>query len=71
LRADRRGWEILIPGLLMGLAVYVFVQAQRMWERGEGWSPRLVGLLLIGTGAGVGGVFWGLFTLGLRPFAVG
>jgi hypothetical protein len=70
LRADSRGWEILIPGLLLGLAAFTFVRAQELWQRGEGWSPRLVGLVAIGLGSGVGGVLWGLYTLGLRPFGV-
>lgn len=70
LRADRRGWEMLIPGLLLGLSALAVVRAHTLWERGDGWSPRVVGLMLVGTAAGAGGVLWGLYTLGLRPFAV-
>lgn len=68
LRAGERGWEILAPGILLGVAVFVFVRAQALWRSDPRWSPGLVGLVILGVGAGVAGVFWGLFTLDLRPF---
>jgi len=66
-RADRRGWELLIPGLLLALAVFVYTKAHDRWSE-EGWSPETLGMVLIGSVAGVGGLLWGLYSLGLRPF---
>ena len=68
LRADERGWELLIPGVLLGLAALGFTRAHDRWT-GEGWSPEVVGLVLGAAAAGAAGAAWGLYTLGLRPFA--
>jgi len=68
LRADERGWELLIPGLLGMGATWFFIRAHDRWSD-EGWSPEVVGMVLVGTGAAFGGVLWGLYCLGLRPFA--
>jgi hypothetical protein len=68
LRADERGWELLLPGVLLGVAVLGFTRAHDRWE-GEGWSPEVVGLVLGAAAAGAAGAAWGLYTLGLRPFA--
>ena len=67
LRADERGWELLIPGLLMGSAVFTFTRAHDRWAK-EGWSPEALGMVLVGSVAGVGGLVWGLYALGMRPF---
>ena len=67
LRADQRGWEILIPGLLLALAVFTFTRAHDRWSD-EGWSPETLGMVLIGTVTGAGGLVWGLYALGMRPF---
>ncbi len=66
--AGRRGWELLMPGLLLAAAVTAFVWAQPLWKRDKGWSPRVVGLALLGVAAGATGAVWGLYTLGIRPF---
>ena len=68
LRADERGWELLIPGILMALAAWLFVRSHDRWAD-EGWSPEVVAMVLLATGAATGGILWGLFCLGLRPFA--
>jgi hypothetical protein len=64
----RREWEIFAPGVLLALAVYGVDQAQRLWKADGGWSPRVVGVMLAVAAAGAGGILWGLYTLGLRPF---
>ncbi len=66
--AGRRGWELLMPGLLLAAAMAAFVWAQPLWKRDEGWSPRVAGLVLLGVAAGAAGATWGLYTLGIRPF---
>jgi len=67
LRADERGWELVIPGLLTAGATWIYLRAHDRWSD-EGWSPEVVGMVLLGTGAAFGGIFWGLHVLGLRPF---
>jgi len=67
LRADERGWEILAPGLLLAFAVLAYIRAHDRWSD-EGWSPETLGMVLIGTAAGAGGLLWGLYALGMRPF---
>ncbi len=67
LGADQRGWEILIPGLLLAFAVFAYTRAHDRWSE-EGWSPETLGMVLIGSVAGVGGLLWGLYALGMRPF---
>jgi len=49
-------------------ATWFFIRAHDRWSD-EGWSPEVVGMVLVGTGAAFGGVLWGLYCLGLRPFA--
>jgi hypothetical protein len=66
--AGRRGWELIIPGLLLAAAVTAFVWAQPLWKEDDGWSPRVLGLVLLGVAVGAGGAVWGLYTLGIRPF---
>ena len=67
-RRDERGWEVLIPGLLLAAAAYAVTRAHDRWGR-EGWSPEVVAMVVAGLAAGLGGVLWGLFCLDLRPFA--
>ena len=68
LRADERGWELLIPGILLAASTFLFIKAHDRWQD-EGWSPEVVAMVLLASGAAIGGVLWGLFCLGLRPFA--
>lgn len=67
LRADERGWELLIPGLLGALSAWWIVRAHDRWTD-EGWSPEVVAMVLLGTGAAFGAILWGLHVLTLRPF---
>ena len=68
-RQDQRGWELLIPGLLLGLAAWIVVQAHDRWSD-EGWSPEVVAMLAVGLGSLIGAALWGLHALDLRPFSV-
>ncbi|MBU1494426.1 MAG: hypothetical protein KJ956_10710 [Actinobacteria bacterium] len=69
LRADERGWEALIPGLLGAGAAWLVIRAHDRWSD-EGWSPEVLAMVLLAAGAAFGGILWGLHVLELRPFAV-